>query len=247
MRVKSFLLAAFSIVLLTQGYADNAETSIAFFQPRAAIASTEAPPVMAAESSSQRSAESTSSDSQAVSKSKRNDYKSLLEVKAGYFFFANSKMRKVFNHGGIDAQLSGVTPVWRWLHLYGSVEYLQKSGRSLHGHQRTRIWEVPLSLGLQGVARIGSITQYYLTIGPRYVFAHVSNKSHFVDKTLNANGIAGFVNTGFRFFTAPHFFWDIFGEYSYCRLNFHPHKKNVYKGERQVGGFVFGGGIGYAF
>jgi len=184
--------------------------------------------------------------SQAESPNK-NDYRSLLEFKAGYFFFANSKMRRVYNHGGLDVQLSGVTPVWRWLHIYGSVEYLQKHGKSLHGHQKTNIWEVPLSLGLQAVGKIGKITQYYFTIGPRYVFAHVHNKSHFVDKSLNDNGIGGFANAGFRFFQTQHFFWDIFGEYSYCRLHFHPHKKNVYRGESQVGGFVFGGGIGYAF
>ncbi len=179
--------------------------------------------------------------------SKRNDYRSLLEFKAGYFFFGDSKMRKIYNQGGLDLQLCGSVPVWRWLQVYASVEYLEKHGRSLKGHEKTRIWEIPLSLGLEAVAKFCNSFQYYFTIGPRYFFVHQHTRSHFVDKSLSENGLGGFVNTGFRYFSSKHFFFDVFGEYSYCRLHFHPHKKHVQGESAQVGGFTFGGGVGYAF
>src|SRR5579883_1849371 len=73
----------------------------------------------------------------------------LVEVKAGYFFFTDSHMRHVYDQGGVDIQLSGSYPIYKILHVYGSVEYLQKSGHSIHGHQKTSIWAVPLSLGLR--------------------------------------------------------------------------------------------------
>src|SRR6201998_4169062 len=57
----------------------------------------------------------------------------LLEVKAGYFFFSNSKIRKIYDKGGLDIQLCASYPFWnltsRWaLNAYGAVEYLQRSG-----------------------------------------------------------------------------------------------------------------------
>src|SRR5271166_6591939 len=119
----------------------------------------------------------------------------ILEAKAGYFFFSDSKMRKVYNDGGIDLQISGSYPLWNWLQLYGSVEYLQKHGKSLGGHQKTRIWAVPLSLGLQPVFTINPTVDYYFTVGPRYFFVHAHNDSSFLDRHKSQNGLGGFINT----------------------------------------------------
>ena len=170
-----------------------------------------------------------------------------LEVKGGYFFFSDSKMRKIFNEGGADVQLSSSTPIWKWLQIYGSVEYLERHGKSLNGGQKTRIWEVPLSLGLKPVIAISSKAEYYFTLGPRYFFVHQHNDSHYVDKEVNGNGLGGFVNTGFNFYPTTHFLVDIFGEYSYKRMHFKSSKHHVYGGNVQVGGFAFGIGLGYAF
>jgi len=179
--------------------------------------------------------------------SKRNRLPPLLELKAGYFFFYDSKMSKVYKEGGYDIQLCGSTPLWKWLQIYASAEFLEKEGKSLNGDQKTRIWEVPLSLGLEAAATINKKVQYYFTVGPRYFFVHVHNSSHYVNKRLNEDGLGGFLGTGFHFFPYRHLVIDLFGEFSYCRLHFHSHKENVHARSVQVGGFVFGGGIGYAF
>lgn len=170
-----------------------------------------------------------------------------IEFKAGYFFFADGKMRKIYNEGGLDLQIAGSYPIWKWMQIYGSVEYIERHGRSLNSHQKTRIWQYPISLGLKSVAKICKSTQYYLTIGPRYFFVHTHASSSHVDKTMNQNGIGGFAGTGFNFLPTDHLLIDVFGEYSYCKLHFHPHKKHVYGRSIQVGGFAFGAGLGYAF
>lgn len=170
-----------------------------------------------------------------------------LEVKGGYFFFADSKLRKIYNEGGVDVQVSGSFPIWEWLQGYVSVEYLERHGRSLHGHQKTSIWEIPVSVGLKPVFKICPEVEYYITIGPRYFYVHQHNHSSFVDRHLSHNGVGGFVNTGFNFFPMEHFLVDVFGEYSYERAHFHAHKTHVYGRSIQVGGFVFGVGLGYAF
>ena len=105
--------------------------------------------------------------------------RSVVEAKVGYFFFSDPKMRKIYTSGGIDLQLSGSFTVWEWLQIYGSVEYLSKQGRSLNSHQKTTIWEVPLSLGLKPVFKVSSIIDYYFAIGPRYFFVRQHNHSNF--------------------------------------------------------------------
>lgn len=176
-----------------------------------------------------------------------SDPQIVAEIKGGYFFFSDAKMRKIYDQGGLDLQISGSFPVWRWLQIYASVEYLTRHGRSLGGNQKTRIQEVPLSLGLRPVITICTNIQYYFTLGPRYFFIHQHNSSSFVDRNVNENGFGGFVNTGFYFFPYRHLVLDIFGEYSYMRVHAHPSQTNVDGRSIQVGGFVFGAGLGYAF
>jgi hypothetical protein len=171
----------------------------------------------------------------------------LIEFKVGYFFFASSPMSKVFDQGGIDLQISGAYPIHRYLRIYGSVEYLEKSGHSLGGHQRTSYWALPLSLGLQPIFEITPYWSYYFTLGPRYFFARVYNHSSTVPRHMKGNNIGGFANTGFQFIIAKHFLIDIFGEYSYARLAFHPSSSTAEGHTVQVGGFTFGAALGYGF
>ena len=170
----------------------------------------------------------------------------LIEGKVGYFFFTDSTMRKVYNQGGVDAQISGAYPLTDILHIYGSVEYAQRSGHSINGHQKTSLWLLPFSLGLQPQFEITSAIKYYFTIGPRYTLAFGHNDSSYVSRKMNAKGIGGFANTGFLFIM-NHFTVDLFGEYSYSKLQFHTSKKHSHGIKAQVGGLTFGAGLGYTF
>lgn len=175
----------------------------------------------------------------------------VLEAKAGYFFFADSKMRKIYDKGGLDLQLSLSYPVQTWperygLDIYASVEYLQRSGKSLGSREKTSIWEIPVSLGLKPIFAICPKVQYYFAVGPRYFYVHQHNHSSYVSKNIDRNVIGLFVNTGFNFIPCSHFLIDLFGEYSFARTHFHS-KSNTYGRKVQVGGFAFGAGLGYAF
>jgi len=173
--------------------------------------------------------------------------KSTLEAKAGYFFFTDAKMREIYDKGGWDVQLSGACPVWKWLEVYGSVEYLEKHGKSLGGHQNTSIWEIPISVGLRPVIAICQNLQYYFTLGPRYFFVYQHNSSSYVSHNVNNNGLGLFVNTGFNCIVWRHLLVDFFGEYSYKQMRFYAQKSDEYGKTVDLGGFAFGGGLGYAF
>ena len=171
----------------------------------------------------------------------------LLEVKAGYFFFTDSTMSDVYDQGGIDVQIAGSYPIYKCLHLYGSVEYMQKSGHSLGGNEPTSIWQLPLSLGIKPVFVIHPSISYYFSVGPRYFFTYVDNNSPYVPQEINSNGIGCFVNTGFLFLIGQHFTVDLFGEYSYCKLSFTSPTPATEGQNTQVGGLTFGAGLGWTF
>lgn len=176
----------------------------------------------------------------------------LLEVKTGYFVFSDSTMRKVYDSGGWDVQLCASYPLWnptsRWtLNAYGAVEYFRRSGKSLNAHQKISLWSVPINIGLKPVYAINANTQYYFAIGPRYLYVHQHNRSPYVYKNRSSNEYGFFINTGFNYVLCDHFVGTIFGEYSYAKMHVHSGNPRVYTRNIQIGGFTFGGGLGYEF
>lgn len=176
----------------------------------------------------------------------------LFEIKAGYFFFSDSKMRKVYDKGGADLQLCASYPLWNladgWiLNAYGAIEYFHRSGKSVNDGQRTSLWSVPINIGIMPAYAIDDNTQYYFAIGPRYFYIHQHNDSTYVYKNRSRNGLGFFANTGVNYTLCEGLAIDIFGEYSYAKTHFHKGKSQAYTRHIQIGGFTFGGGIGFEF
>ncbi len=172
----------------------------------------------------------------------------LIEAKSGYFFFIDSTMQQVYNKAGVDLQISGSYPIWRRLHIYASAEWLEKSGHSLSGNQKTRIVEFPISIGLKPVYSITPKLDYYMTLGPRYFIVSVHNNSPYVNRHLKAKTLGGFLNGGFLFNVYHGLTIDLFGEFSYGKVSFSSSIPNVVAAQHlQIGGLTFGGGVGYTF
>lgn len=177
---------------------------------------------------------------------------SMVEAKGGYFFFANSKMREVYDNGGWDIQLSSSIPFWRSskrfnLNAYASVEFLRCSGHSTQENYKTYVWELPVNIGIKPTVLLSKWVQYYFALGPRYFFIRQHNSSPYVDKHRSRNGVGLFLNTGFNFILFKRLVIDVFGEYSYAKTHFHSSALNVYTRNIEVGGFTFGAGLGYCF
>lgn len=174
-----------------------------------------------------------------------------VELKGGYFIFANKKMHKVYDNGG-QVQLSGTYPLTNLcdcfrLDLYGSVGYQHSSGKSIGEHQKTSIWQVPVDLGLRPVFTMTPSLQLYASLGPRYFYIHQHNSSSYVYKDKGRSGIGLFVNTGFNYLICQNLILDVFGEYSYEKTHFHRHDSQYYTRDLQVGGYTIGAGLGYQF
>jgi hypothetical protein len=169
----------------------------------------------------------------------------LTEFKMGYFRFGDRTLRHIYSDGVLDIQLTSSFRVWRPLYIYAAIEYIGAKGRTLGGHERTKIRLVPLSLGLQYIQPITFDLKYYLTVGPRVFHFHQKNHSVGVPSTVNKWGCGGFINTGFMYYLTEHIIFDFFGEYSYKRMHFKTDRANVEGNSLQIGGLTLGAGIGY--
>ncbi len=169
----------------------------------------------------------------------------LAEFKMGYFRFGDRHLRHMYGKGVLDLQLASSFRVWKPLYLYAAAEYIGANGRTLGGHERTKIRLVPLSLGLQYILLITYDLKYYLTAGPRAFHFHQKNHSRGLPSTVNKWGCGGFFNTGFMYHLSEHIIIDFFGEYSYGRMHFKTDRGNVKGNSLQVGGLTLGAGIGY--
>ncbi len=175
-----------------------------------------------------------------------------VEAKAGYFLFTDSKMRKVYRQGGVDLQVCGSYPVFQCMNriqlaVYGAVEYLYCKGHSLSAHQGTSFTAVPVNLGVQSSAYLTPCMRYYITLGPRFFYCRQRNHSDDVSKSNSRNGVGAFANVGMNYNLSERIFLDLFCEYSYAQTHFHTKKAEVYTRSIQIGGFTFGGGLGYSF
>lgn len=171
----------------------------------------------------------------------------LLEVKVGYFNFTNYHLRKIYKSGGCDVQLAGTYPLWSIWNIYGAVEYAERSGHSLGGHEKTRIRVFPISLGIKAVIPFCDCVDLYGTIGPRYFFVRQRNHSDYVDKRVHQNGVGGFVGAGILYDFYDCLKLDLFGEYSFRKLHFSHHKSRVQGHDLDVSGYCVGLGLGYTF
>lgn len=168
-----------------------------------------------------------------------------VEAKFGYFNFNDSTMKQIYNKGGVDLQLAGSHCIYPSLHVYAAGGYQKKNGKSLEGEEKTSLYLFPLSLGLQPVFSLTSQIDYYVTLGPRYIFARAHPDSSYVPRVIHAQGIGGFTNMGFLFELEEHVRLDVFVEYDYTKLHFSSNMSGVQSQRVQVGGLTFGIGLGY--
>jgi hypothetical protein len=169
----------------------------------------------------------------------------LLEVKGGYFIFATDKMRDIYNWGGGSLQLATSIPVWKWLSIYAAGGFQESFGRTHPFHQFARLRQIPGDLGIKTIFSAQDRIQFYLTIGPRYFYMQQKSRISDLYRTVSRNGVGCFANSGFNFYPWKRVFIDLFAEYSYEPIS--SHVAHDFGLSPQVGGFLFGGGIGYRF
>lgn len=163
-----------------------------------------------------------------------------------YFRPNSSVLRTIYSSAWVKYDLMLLHPIWENIYATESVSYTMKHGRSLGGHQRTRMWIVPISLGINYLYAWDDF-DFYVGVGPRYFFINIKNNSNFVERHDSKSGLGGFAAAGVNYHFCNGFLFDLFVDYSYKRFDFHKDRERVQRESLQVGGLSIGGGIGYRF
>lgn len=169
------------------------------------------------------------------------------ECKLGYFAFSGRTMREIYDQGGIDVQMSTTFPFGKKVHLYTSLEYLEKQGSSLFTHEPTKVFMLPFSFGIKAIYELPHRIQCYYSLGPKVFLIHQHNFTQHVNKKITDGGGGGFVNVGLNFFIYKNSFFDFFAEYSILWTKHQTNRPLVYERSIQVGGYTFGGSVGVKF
>lgn len=172
----------------------------------------------------------------------------LVEGKAAYFLPQRHKFRRIYSGGGMyGLEISGSATQ----NLYGwvSVDSFTKKGTSLGAPHRTRISMIPLAIGVKYFTPLCCLPAD-LYVGAGLLGTHVRMHDHspYVKRHPSKWGIGGIAKLGVLFNYGPCFV-DLFTNYSYCHVEFHGHhgKRKVYRNSMNVGGWIFGAGLGYRF
>jgi outer membrane protein W len=170
----------------------------------------------------------------------------IVEARFSYFRPTSHLLREIYGNGGINYEITATVPVWKNLNIWVAADYFSEDGRSLGGHQKTRLRIVPLTLGLKYFFDANKFSPY-AGLGMRYFFVHVHNDSSFVNREISRSGMGGVAEIGTLYWLSKHFLLDIFTNYSFKELHAHTSRSGVETHGQQVGGWNFGGGVGYKF
>ncbi len=172
----------------------------------------------------------------------------LFEGKASYFIPFNHRFKEIYSGGGIyGVDLS--VQAWKNLYPFLSVDYFQKSGRSIlddgslkmKGDQ-TKIQFVPIGAGLKYIQRINARFDFYAGLGATATYLHI--KDHYEDgsQVLTNWGPGFIVKIGSLVTLCQGLFLDFAIDYRYAKVDF----SKPYT-PANLDGLSLGGGMGYRF
>ena len=187
-----------------------------------------------------------------------NPDKTLLEFRVSYYYPNSSELRKIFNNGGINYQLTGTIPICpnfqgltRGVNLWTGVDYFSKTGHSIGFDEKAKITIIPITVGIKyffpffGCRLPGN---FYAAGGMKYYFLYTHNHSNKIRRNINRRGMGSIAEIGFITNIENNLIIDIFGSYSSKSFGAPSISNPAIEGiSLNVSGFNIGAGIGYKF
>ncbi|HEX4839347.1 MAG TPA: hypothetical protein VFU89_02770 [Rhabdochlamydiaceae bacterium] len=166
-----------------------------------------------------------------------------LEVRGGYFRFANSTAREIYGGGAPDVELEGIFFVNRYLNPWINANYIWKGGKTEALSSRTDLKMGVFSFGTKFFFPYKAAKRFYLGVGPCAGYLQIHDHSSFVPrKTVRWGG--GVVGKSGLFFGNRKLFLDLFFDYYYLPIRT---RSSVSENSIDLGGFRIGAGLGSFF
>lgn len=171
----------------------------------------------------------------------------LLEFKGAFFRPTDSCVRDMF---GAGAALYGPEVTFQlceqrnW-YGFASADFLSKKGHSIGLCTPTKMYLVPLGLGVKYFVPF-CYGDFYVGIGVQPVHLRTQNCSPFVREITSKWGVGGVAKVGSYFDLPCNWFIDLFINYSFAHIECDT-CTDIAALKADVSGAVFGIGVGYRF
>lgn len=170
----------------------------------------------------------------------------LLEARGAYYGPTNSLFREIYSGSGRYG-LEVSAQAWKGLYPFVSVDYFYKSGHSIGGCNNTNITLVPIGVGLKYLFPFQEKFDFYVGAGVVPTYMRIRDQGPFVEPTTHKWGVGGVAKTGFLYTFTNGVFLDLFGDYTYTKINIDQDDCCVERNNADVSGWAVGLGIGYRF
>lgn len=172
----------------------------------------------------------------------------LFEVKAAYFEAIDDRFQDIYSEGAIYG-VEATVQLYRCLYGFVSASVFAKSGESLNENSNTEIYLFPIGVGAKFFFPFNCrCDSFYVGAGVLPTYLHIDDKSDFVTCPVEKWGVGGILKAGFIFYFWKCFFIDVFGDYSFLKIDFN-NKKNpiIFRDDAKLDHYTVGGGLGYRF
>lgn len=191
-----------------------------------------------------------------------------LEVRGAYYYVPSKPLKHVYTSDWIDYQVETAKRVHNFVEVWGGVSWASKQGHTsrTYGYysdlfrDQTKIFVLPVSLGLKLIYPILPCVDVYVGGGVCYSFLKIKNfcKEHYsylglshspFRKAIYKNEVGGIFKIGFQFAMSDSTFLDFFADYYTQRfhLSHKTDRRDVFSRNVDCSGFKFGAGFGVYF
>jgi len=158
----------------------------------------------------------------------------IFELKGGYFYPTESAFKDIYGGGGqFGAEL--ILPIWNKLDIWLAGNFFQKKGELTFTKEETKLQIIPAGAGLRYRLTSG-VADLYFGAGVNYYFFKETNPIG----TASKGGVGYIGKLGVCFHVLKGVVFDLFFDYSYCRIK--PADFTI-----NIGGIAAGAGLGFAF
>lgn len=180
-----------------------------------------------------------------LSKGHANEF--FIEARDSYFYPTNSTVREIYGGNGLY-NLEFDAKIWHQLFLWSAIGIFQGSGTTLGSGDHTKLTFVPINIGLKAIFRPIDIVRPYLGLGPQLTYTQVKTHSNFLIQSNNSWDFGGIFKVGVLVNPTGSCLLDFFIDYQVQPVKFSQSSNPaVVIDNTNLGGFSFGGAIGFEF
>jgi len=171
------------------------------------------------------------------------------EFKVSMFKPESKHLKQIFDQYWPRYEFQVSTQLYKPFYIWSNIEYMENSGHSVGGNEKTELYCLPLSLGIDVRHYLAPRVHVYLGAGVRYFLTHVRNHSDFVPFKTTTHGFGSVFRTGLVFQIYERFFADFAFDYSIQQVRFNKAttENNVELRDLNLNGISLGIGVRYRF